>query len=395
MVANPKYLTVVVMFDISSAYGRGILRGVTKYSRLYGPWVFIRTLPPYLTLKQGYLNQRLLSHDIDGIIGPFASPKEARELIPRGIPGVLSFYNEMSESGYSTIVGDYKSLGVIAAEYFLSRGFRRFAYCGFEDRFWSRFTGDSFISEISKKGFEFYRYECPKYKKKTLWFDECQEIAKWLSNLPKPIAVMACNDDRAQNILEACKVARLHVPEEVAVLGSDNDDLICDLSTPSLSSVPYNYEKAGFEAAKLLDELMKNKNKDKQKNIIIRPMAVVTRQSTDIMAIEDKEVSMAMRYIRQHAKEKFQVENVVEAVSISRRELYNRFQRILNRSVHDEIIRVRVAEIANMLVETNLTISQIAVVLGETSDKHIARIFRSYMGMSPIEYRKKMQTPTI
>jgi LacI family transcriptional regulator len=392
MVTNPKYPTVAVMFDISSAYGRGILRGIAKYSRLYGPWVFIRTLPPYLTLKQG--SQQLLSHDIDGIIGPFASPKEARKLIPRGIPGVLAFYNEMGKSRYSTIVGDYKSLGVIAAEYFLSRGFRRFAYCGFDDKSWSRLTGNSFIAEISKKGFESYRYECPKHKK-TLWLDERQEVAKWLSNLPKPIAVMACNDDRAQNILESCKIARLHVPEEVAVLGSDNDDFICDLSTPSLSSIPYNYEKAGFEIAKLLDELMKNKNGNIQKNIIIRPMAVVTRQSTDIMAIEDKEVAMAMRYIRQHAKEKFQVENVVEAVSISRRELYNRFQRIFNRSVHEEIIRVRVAEIANMLVETNLTISQIAVVLGETSDKHIARIFRSYMGMSPIEYRKKMQTPTI
>ncbi|MCE5341849.1 MAG: DNA-binding transcriptional regulator [Planctomycetaceae bacterium] len=394
MIANPKYPTVAVMFDISSAYGRGILRGIAKYARSYGPWVFIRVLPTYLTLKQGHPNQRLLIHDIDGIMGPFASPKEARELIPPGIPAVLSFYNKMGKSHYSTIVGDYKNLGVTAAEYFLSRGFRRFAYCGFEDKFWSRLTGDSFISEISKKGFEFYRYKCPK-SKKTLWSDERQEIAKWLSNLPKPIAVMACNDDRAQHILEACKVARLHVPEEVAVLGSDNDDLICDLSTPSLSSIPYNYEKAGFEIAKLLDELMKNKNGGKQKNLIISPMAVVTRQSTDIMAIEDKEIAMAMRYIRQHAKEKIQIDDVVETISISRRELYNRFQRILNRSVHEEIIRVRVAEIANMLVETNLTISQIAVVLGENSDKHIARIFRSYMGMSPIEYRKKMQTPTI
>jgi len=381
------------MFDISNSYGRGILRGIAKYARLYGHWVFIRTLPPYLSLKKN--NPPVLSHNIDGIIAPFASPEEACKLLPPDIPAVLSYYYKMDNSPYPTIIGDYKSLGVTAADYFLNRGFRRFAYCGFDDKFWSRLTGDSFVSEIEKKGFEVYRYKCRKYEKETLWLDDRREIATWLNKLPKPIAVMACNDDRAESILESCKIAGLHVPEDVAILGSDNDELICDLSTPSLSSIPYNYEKAGFEAAKVLDELMKNKNEGKKTNIIIRPMAVVTRQSTDIMAIEDKEVAIAMRYIRQHAKEKFQVDDVVEAVSISRRELYSRFKQVLNRSVHDEIIRVRVAEVASMLVETDLTISQIALFLGENSDKHIARLFRSHMGMSPSEYRKKMKNPTV
>jgi LacI family transcriptional regulator len=391
MLDNPKYPRVAVMFDISNSYGRGILRGIAKYARLYGPWVFIRTLPPYLSLKKN--NPPLLKNNIDGIIAPFASPEEACKLIPPNIPAVLSYYYRMDNSRYPTIIGDYKNLGVTAAEYFLNRGFRRFAYCGFDDKFWSRLTGDGFISEIEKKGFEVYRYKSLKSEKETLWLDDRQEIAKWLSGLPKPIAVMACNDDRAENILESCKMVGLHVPEEVAVLGSDNDELICDLSMPSLSSVPYNYEKAGFEAAKVLDEHMKNKNGSKKKNIIIRPMAVVTRQSTDIMAIEDKEVAIAMRYIRQHAKEKFQVNDVVDAVSISRRELYSRFQQVFNHSVHDEITRARVAEVASMLVETNLTISQISMFLGENSDKHIARLFRSHMGLSPSDYRKKMKNP--
>jgi len=179
------------------------------------------------------------------------------------------------------------------------------------------------------------------------------------------------------------------VPDEVAVIGVDNDELICDLTTPPLSSIALNHEKAGYRAAQLLDKMMAGKRVDSKSIISLEASHVVTRQSTDVLAIDDQEVAKALRFIHQHSNEAIQVSDVADIVTVSRRVLECRFREVLNRSVHDEIRRARVERASRMLVATDLTVSQIVLRLGYPSDKHTTRQFRKEKGMTPLQYRKK------
>ena len=214
-------------------------------------------------------------------------------------------------------------------------------------------------------------------------------IADWLKSLPKPVGLMVCNDDRGRQITETCNAVGLNVPDEISVVGVDNDNLVCELSSPPLSSIALSVERAGYEAAELLDKLMAGKKKKTTRTITVSPTHIVTRQSTNILAIEDHEVVQAVRFIRKHPKEPIQVGDVVNVVTLSRRVLERRFRKALGRSVHDEIRRVRIEQVARMLMETNLSVSQIALDLGYPGVDHIARYFQREKGMSPLAYRKQ------
>jgi LacI family transcriptional regulator len=213
-------------------------------------------------------------------------------------------------------------------------------------------------------------------------------MAEWLKTLPKPLGLMTCTDERSQHVIEACKTAEFRVPEDIAIIGVDNDELVCDLSDPPLSSVFQNSEKAGYEAAELLDELMAGK-KPAKKEVIVDAPYIVNRQSTDILAIEDREVVEAIRYIREHSKDNIGVGQVIKATALSRRALERRFNKILGRSIYNEIRRTRVEQAVRMLLETKMSISQIASALGYPSVDHIARYFKREKGMSLVAYRKK------
>jgi LacI family transcriptional regulator len=204
---------------------------------------------------------------------------------------------------------------------------------------------------------------------------------------------MSCNDYCGQNIIEACKDAGIHIPEEIAVLGSDDDYIVCDFTNPKLSSISYDTEKAGYEAAKLLDKLMKGEQKMTGQQIIIHPVRVVTRQSTDILAVEDEKVAEAIRFINQHCNEPIQVGEVADAVAVLRRSLERRFKVALNRTIHDEIRRVHIDKVVEMLLETNLSVLAIAMSLGYHGTTHISRMFRQERGMTLRDYRKKLLPP--
>jgi LacI family transcriptional regulator len=201
---------------------------------------------------------------------------------------------------------------------------------------------------------------------------------------------MAGNDDRSQDILAACKIGGINVPSEVAILGVDNDELICGLSYPQLSSIALSTQRAGYDAAQVLGKLMDGqKVAENEKEVLVSPLHVVTRQSTDIMAIEDKQVAMAVHFIRNHSNEVIQVGNVAEAAGLSRRTLEQRFRKILGHSVLEEIKYARVNQMTKMLIETNLSISQIAWSLGFPYTNNISRYFKQQKGITPSEYRRK------
>jgi len=199
---------------------------------------------------------------------------------------------------------------------------------------------------------------------------------------------MVCSDDRSQEICEACRIADIHVPEEVAIIGVDNDEVFCELSNPRLSSVAFNTEKAGYEAAELLDKLISGR-KVKDIRVVVHPTHIVTRHSTDILAVEDEEAAKAIRFIREHQNKSIQVCDVVNAVGVSRRSLERRFRKSLGRSVHEEIRRVHIDQVCRMLIGTNLSVTKISRVLGYPDIDNIARYFKKEKGTTPLAYRKR------
>ena len=274
----------------------------------------------------------------------------------------------------------------MAAQHFMELGFQHFAFCGFKGLIWSDQRWNSYRDYLTERGYtSLFNYdEPPKQspKKQT----ERQDIARWLKSLPKPICVFACNDDRGVYVQDACKIAGLNVPEEVAVLGVDNDELLCDLSSPPLSSIELNFERAGFSAAKLLDEMMTGQSRTS--HIVVEPVHIVTRQSTDVFAVDDEQVVRSLIFIRGNYTKPIQVKDVVGATVLSRRELELRFKNKLNRSIKDEINRLRIESVKHQLVNSNETIYSIANSLSYTDAQHFGRFFRQEAGQSPSEFRQ-------
>jgi LacI family transcriptional regulator len=381
---------IVLLVEHSRAFGRGILYGIARYSRLHGPWAFYRH-PPYYMEPWGprktlsWLKNIVRKFDADGVI--MRAGRNAEAVLEIDLPIIVLDINERIPALANILCSDIE-IGRFGAEYLLNRGFQHFAYCGFDDMRWSRERGEGFCERVKEAGFETSVYVQPKSKSNRSWEREQSFVVDWLRLLPKPAALMVCNDDRGQYVIEACKIAGLHVPEELAIIGVDNDELICDLTDPPLSSVLMNTEMAGYEAAELMEKLMAGE-KMAGRVITVEPTHVVTRKSTDILAIEDREVAEAVRFIRRNAKRSLQVNEVAEAAALSRRVLEKRFRAILHCSVHEEIKRVRINLLTEMLTQTDMSISEITTEMGFPGPEHVARYFRKVKGMSLIDFRKK------
>jgi LacI family transcriptional regulator len=381
---------VALMIESSRTYGRELVRRIMRYSQVHGHWVF-----PWIFYRQDFFHvargneqaelDNLRKWSPDGIIA--RDSKDFEELASWDISMFAAVAMWPPRSNRNNIVTDNQAIGQMAAEHLLERGFRHFGYCGFDDMYWSVQRGKSFKERISEAGFETRFYKQPKTHSSRVWYKEEKILAEWLKGLPKPAGVMACNDDRGQHITEACAIAKIEVPYEVAIIGVDNDDQVCDISHPPLSSVALDVEKAGFRAAELLDKMMAGKKMPPQ-TVVVNPGRVVTRQSTSFVAAEDKTVSQALNFIHQNAKHLIQVDDVIKAINVSRRSLHDKFIKALGHSVYDEIKRVRIDLISQMLVETDLSVSEIAFSLGYDSANHIARYFQQKMRISPLDYRK-------
>jgi len=385
----PKIHKVILLVETSRGWCRGLLRGIAKYSRLHGPWGFYRISEFYW--QPGHIKKKrelalLKDWNATGVIT--REMGMINELLDLGIPIIGSDAEVALPENLPLITSNFEKTGQMAAEYFINRGFRNFAFCGFTDMKWSNERLKSFKQVIEAAGYSVEAYGKPITRVRKLWKDEPRLMANWLRSLPKPVALMACSDDRSRHILEACKIARLHVPDEIAIIGTDNDELLCELSNPTLSSVAFNLEKAGYEAAELLGKLMDGEPMQGQK-IIVQPTTVITRQSTDILAMDDIEVATAVRYIRKHAQSTIQVRDVVDATTLSRRSLEQRFRSVLNRSILTEIKRVHIEQVTRMLIETNYSVKRIALSLGHQGTENISRYFKQFTGLSPSEYRKE------
>lgn len=378
---------VILLIERSRAYGRGLLRGIARYTANHGPWL-LHLPPEFYQPSSKQPRKWLKSLGADGAIAHVADPHLIDEVRALGIPAVIGGMRQRVADQHALVTDDV-AISRIAVDYFQDRGFRRFAYCGLDDMFWSELRCKSFVSLATESDNEVYIYEQPQTKKPLSEDAERPILAKWLQSLPKPIALLACNDDRSRQVLDACALAELQVPDEIAILGVDNDDLICELRHPQLSSIAISTEVAGYQAARVLDKLMAGKKSaEANRTTKVSPLYIVARHSTDVVSTKDRSVAIGLRFIREHVKEPIQVTDVANAVSLSRRALQQRFKRALGRPVHEEIKRARVDRMARMLVSTNLSIKEIARLL-RYPDVNISRYFQQLVGMTPSQYRKR------
>ncbi|AQQ10144.1 Xylose operon regulatory protein [Sedimentisphaera cyanobacteriorum] len=379
---------ILLLLETSREFGRGLLRGISRYASLHGPWSI--QLEPLFYLGREHPAKETsqpLKWLSDGAIIRETWENEERRL-PVDLPVIQSCFHSGGKEGKSVILTDDYQIGVMAAEHFISKGHKRLAFAGFDGMYWSQRRFEGFRAKAASSGCEVIYYVQPQDEDGRLWDNEQFFLADWLRKLKKPAAVMACNDDRASQIISLCRQERITIPSEIAVLGVDNDEFICKLAYPQLSSISLSLEKAGFEAAGHLDNMIKSENRN-PKTIIIEPMKVVERTSSDAVAVPDPDVSLAVRFILDNKMRPVQVCDVVQAAAVSKRSLYMKFNLYLGTSIYRYIKNVRVGEIEKLLLYSDMNITQISKMLGFGSSDHIASFFRSVKGLNPADYRNR------
>ncbi|MFH1195029.1 MAG: DNA-binding transcriptional regulator [bacterium] len=371
---------IVLLVETSRAFGRQLIMGIARFSRLNGPWSFYKEP---IDLKSSI--PHLTSWKPDGII--MRDTLIPKELLKLKIPTILAIHCSKYPRDLAVIKTDSNAIAKMASEHLLSKGLQNFAFCGFKNFDWSNERGCYFDYFIKEAGCKIYNYIQPKSVKKIDWKNEQQHVSNWIKTLPKPIGIFACNDDRGQHILEVCKMINIKVPDDVAVIGVDNDPMICEIGDPPLTSIALNVESAGYNSAQLLSELMSGEKMTGQQ-ILVSPTNIIQRQSSDILAVDDADVSAALRFIRANARNKILVKDIVKATRIGRRTLEQRFGKTIHSSIYNEIRRVRVEMISQMLIETDMPVSQITSLFNFTDVEHISRYFKKEKGLGLREFRK-------
>jgi len=379
---------IILLIDFAEEYSKALLKGIAKYSREHGPWIFCR-MPLFHRETVGIegILKWALEWGADGIIGQFYNDPNIGKIIEAGIPVIAQDFKKRFDE-IPNITGAHHEAGSMGADYFLKKGFKNFAFYGFKDIVWSHERAEGFEERVTRAGHKVHYFEHKMARPSELWYYRPASIGKWLKSLPKPIALMACDDNQGQHITEACRLYGIRIPEEMAVLGVDNDEMICEFSDPPLSSIGQDAEKGGYDAAKLLDHLIKNGMHDFY-DIVVRPTQVFTRHSTDIYATNDDHIASSLKYIHQNIDKNLHVDEVVKQVPLSRRALEKRFIEVMGYPIYKYIYNLRIEKFTQKLLDTDMSVFEIALDMGLSDSKNIARQFRQVMGCNPSEYRNK------
>ncbi|TWT93726.1 AraC family transcriptional regulator [Neorhodopirellula pilleata] len=375
---------VALLIETSNAYARGVLEGIVSYIHEHDPWSI------YLPEQERGAKPPSWIKDWrgDGLIVRIET-EEIAKTIKRLNKPVVDVSAARRVEGIPWVETNDHAIAQLAVEHFTSRGFKNLAFCGDPDFNWSRWREEGFIEETQTRPDLHCNYftatsrTLPHYS----WNREKNRLAKWIESLPKPVGIFACYDIRAQQVLDICREQAIDVPDEVAVLGVDNDELLCNLCYPPLSSVIPDAYRTGREAAKLLDRMM-NGGEMREERHLIEPLGVATRQSSDVLAIEDPDIATAIRFIRENACEGINVKDILKQVPMTRRAFELRFHALLGRTPHQEIIRQRVERVKRLLIETDLPLKTIARNTRFEHEEYMSVVFRRATGMPPGQYRQ-------
>lgn len=379
---------VALLIETSNGYTRELLQGVRAWEREHEAWAIRLSEQGRGTAVPSWLRD----WEGDGVIARLENPQVARALRTTGLP-VVDVSAALKSTPFPRIATDSRAVTQCAIDHLRERGFRHLAYCGDARFLWSVRRGTYFKQQVLKAG-----ARCDVFPQRTKRAGgaaeaEITEIAAWLKKLPKPVGVLACYDIRGQQVLEACKLAGLVVPAEIGVMGVHNDELLCELCDPPLTSVIPNARLAGYEAAEMLAQLMAGE-KVALTDRLIPPLGVAARQSTDMVAVDDPAVAAAARYIRENATRGIGVEDVLRAVPMSRTLLERRFRRLLGRSPGEHIMKVRIEHVKTLLATTGLSVGAIADSAGFTHAEYLSVAFRRETGVTPTGYRNAYNAGT-
>jgi LacI family transcriptional regulator len=377
---------VALIVETSSIYGRRILQGIARYVNTHQSWSIF--------LEQRSLSSRppqwLDDWDGDGIISRTTTRQLADAATRAGTP-LVDLTDRHKPFGLPRVWSDDRAIAELGVDHLRERGFEHFAFCGFSRESWSTRRLSEFAAILERHGHACGVYESPWFGRDAHpWETEQERIMEWLTSLPRPVGIMACNDVRGQHVLDACNRLDLAVPEEVAVIGVDDEQELCELCDPPLTSIIPNAALVGYKAAELLDQLMSGR-KVEPPPLDVPPLGVTTRQSTDILAIDDPDVAAAVRYIREHACRGAVVDDILVHVPVSRSILERRFRKALDCSPQTLIRRTQLKRVKQLLVDTDLPLARISELSGFKHHEHMCTVFKREVGESPGVYRRKSQ----
>ena len=379
---NPKAMPRVLLCYLET--NNSVLQGIARYVREYGPWSLCRMpafglerMPAWLSRWRG-----------DGIIGRTVDAASAEVMRSLDLPFVDLRGGGRLE-GVPLVHSDDEAVGRLAAEHLLERGFGHLGFYGPAGEHWARDRARGFERAIREAGATYYEMDGQMQIDGPDTWDQAETaVASWLAPLPKPLAVMGGNDDLAERVLNAARRAGLRVPDELAVIGVNDDAATCEVCDPPLSTVMRDYEHQGYVAAELLHRMM-NGEPPPPGPVLIRPVGVNTRQSTDVLAIDDADINAAVSFIRRHACAGIGVDNVLRVVPLSRSVLQRRFRRVLGQTVNDAIIQQRLKRAQELLRETELPLQEVAELAGFQHAQYLGAVFRKRLGTTPARFRKQ------
>lgn len=376
---------VALLVETTLASGRDILRGISRYVRENASWSLYyeprgleESPPKWLRKWKG-----------DGIIARIQNQSIAQEVLASGIPTV-DVLGVVPDTAFPLVHVNDAHIARTAAEHLIERGFKNFGYFGIGGENWSERRRDAFEQTIHSSGGVLRVYEPPRSGDNAHSWEQTQDaLAAWVAQLPKPVGVMVCSDQRGPQFLEACRRAGVAVPDEVAVIGVDDDQPLCEVCNPPLSSVQPGHDRVGYAAAELLARIMAGQVSPTEPQLV-DSKGVSVRLSTDVYAIEDRALSTALRWIRENACAPISVDAIARHAGLSRSVLQRRFRVLLQRSVHQEILNTRIKRARELLAETNLPLGDIAEKTGFKHQEYMGAVFKTHLKKTPAQYRRAM-----
>lgn len=382
-------MRLLIISDFTEQFPYKLLRGIMAWSRRSEePWVVCK-MPPSYKRKIGIKGVVRWAQNwrANVVIGQFDPGDDVSLFRKNGIVAIAQDYISQFDD-IPNITADYQLTGAIAAIQMYGHGYRNFGFFGYDNVCWSdgRLKGyrDKLKAEYNVDTIHIFNNR----QLSDMWSYDIAELREWLLSLPKPIGIFACDDNQAEILLEACQASEINVPLDVAIIGVDNDEVTCNLTVPAISSVDMDIEKAGYQVAEMATRMVGDPSY-RGEDIVIRPIALVGRGSTGIMATKDPVVAEAMRYIYQNRARKLQVADVIKQVPVSRRLLEQRFKEVTGASIYTVISNLRMDYFAQQLVSSSDTVSEIAARMDEPDTKSISRRFLALKGCTPTEYRKR------
>jgi LacI family transcriptional regulator len=375
---------IALLVETSLASGRDILTGISRYVRENATWSLYHeahgltdALPSWLKAWRG-----------DGIIARVQNPEMAEVIRSTGAP-VVDVLGVASGTAFPLVHVNNRAIGQLAAQHLRDRGLRRFGYFGLRNENWSQERFDAFRQAVSDLDPEISLWESSRdHESRLPWDERVDSIAHWVRSLPKPSGIFLGSDQAGPQLLEACRRAGVRVPDQLAVLGVDNDEPLCEVCSPSLSSIDANHQAVGYEAAALLADLLKGA-RPPNLPITVKPRLIVPRMSTDMLAVEDPAITAALRFIRDRGHEGIQVTDVAREVGLSRSVLQRRFRALLKRSVHQEILGAKIKRAEQLLLKSRLPLATVAIRAGFNHLEYMGAVLKARTGATPAELRNK------